>query len=65
VLLRFVTNTVTQSERGVIAFLTTLGINIEPSEFFSAPMATRAYLKSNESRPYLIVHPNIHRFTAT
>lgn len=57
--LRFVTNTATDSRRNIIDKLAGMGIDIEENELFTAPLAARAYLQEHDLRPFCLVHPAI------
>lgn len=57
--LRFVTNTATDSRTNILAKLKKMGIHVEENELFTAPIAARHYLQDNRLRPYCLVHPAI------
>lgn len=58
-MLRFVTNTATQSSREILAMLAGMGIRVEADELFTAPIAARHYLQAHSLRPYCLLHPAI------
>ena len=61
--LRFVTNTATQTRQTILAKLQRMGIPVEASELITAPMAARQYLQQAGLRPYCLVHQAIkHEF---
>ncbi|MDF1754138.1 MAG: TIGR01458 family HAD-type hydrolase [Verrucomicrobiales bacterium] len=57
--IRFVTNTSTKCREDILNKLDRLGIEAEPSELFSAPMAALEYLLKHDLRPYCLVHEAI------
>lgn len=57
--LRFVTNTATQSNREIIRKLAGMGIVVEAEELFTAPMAARQYILQHQLRPYCLLHKAI------
>ena len=64
VCMRFVTNTATADSQQIINKLRAFGIEIKPSELFSAPAAAKQYIVSHTLRPFCLIHPNIrHEFS--
>lgn len=59
VLLRFVTNTATESAAMLLARLAQMGIVVAADELYTAPVAARHYLQAHGLRPYALVHPAI------
>lgn len=58
-LLRFVTNTASQSETQLYAQLTGMGFSPHAGELFSAPSAARAYARHHKLHPFCLVHDNL------
>jgi HAD superfamily hydrolase (TIGR01458 family) len=58
-ILRFVTNTATRSDRTLLSELRGMGFAVEENELFTAPLAARAYLLRHGLRPHCLVHPAI------
>ncbi len=61
---RFVTNTATHSIESILRKLCKMQIEAHPSELFSAPLATKAYIQSKQWRPYLLIHQAIEELFA-
>ena len=59
--MRFVTNTTRSPRKAILNKLTSMGFNISGDDLFTAPIATHAYLKSNNLSPFLLVHPNLEQ----
>lgn len=59
ILLRFVTNTATQSSQDIIAKLQCMQIFIAPEELFTAPIAAQHYIQRQKLRPLCIIHKSI------
>lgn len=59
VMLRFVTNTATQSSQTITAKLAAFGIDLAADELFTAPIAARRYLQAAGLHPFCLVHPAI------
>jgi HAD superfamily hydrolase (TIGR01458 family) len=57
--LRFLTNTATKSREQIVAKLQNLGIELSPTELFTAPDAAQAYVKQQRLTPFALVHPSI------
>lgn len=57
--LRFVTNTATQSHHMIFDELIALGFHLEESELFTAPQAAKNYILEHQLKPYCILHPNL------
>ncbi len=58
-LLRFVTNTATQSQHQIQQKLTDMGFAVELDEIYTAPIAARDYLVQAGLSPFSLVHPSI------
>ncbi|MEM7697545.1 MAG: TIGR01458 family HAD-type hydrolase [Verrucomicrobiota bacterium] len=58
-LIRFVTNTATKSREEILDKLGRFGIEAEPGELYSAPMAALDYIEENDLFPYCLVHESI------
>ncbi len=58
-LVRFVTNTTRKSQAQLIARLHGLGLGIDATEVFTAPLAARAYCRAKNLHPYLLIHPDL------
>ncbi|WP_373020078.1 TIGR01458 family HAD-type hydrolase [Thiomicrorhabdus sp.] len=56
---RFVTNTATESHRQILNKLKDMGLDIQEPELFTAPQAAKNYLTAHNMRPYCILHPNL------
>jgi HAD superfamily hydrolase (TIGR01458 family) len=56
VILRFVTNTASQSFDMVLQQLRRLGFETDESELFTAPKAAKQYLLQHQLRPYCLIH---------
>ncbi len=57
--LRFVTNTATNSRAQILGKLRDLGFQLDGDELFTAPDAALAYLRQHQLTPYTLVHANI------
>lgn len=57
--LRFLTNTTRTTRAELVGRLDRLGLEVDPSEVFSAPLAARRYLQQHELRPHLLIHPDL------
>lgn len=57
--LRFLTNTTRSPREHLLKKLRGMGFEIEPNSLFTAPGATRSYIKHHKLRPYLLIHPNL------
>ncbi|MBF6056756.1 MULTISPECIES: TIGR01458 family HAD-type hydrolase [Thiomicrorhabdus] len=57
--LRFVTNTATQSHRQIYQKLKRMGFTLTDAELFTAPQAARQYLLKHHLNPLAIIHPNL------
>lgn len=55
-ILRFVTNTASQSSDMILRQLTHLGFDVEETELFTAPKAAKQYLLHHQLRPYCLIH---------
>ena len=60
VMLRFVTNTATESSTALARRLAHMKMPVDQSELYTAPVAARHYLLAHGLRPYALVHPAIH-----
>ncbi|WP_319379779.1 TIGR01458 family HAD-type hydrolase [Thiomicrorhabdus sp.] len=58
-ILRFVTNTATQSSTQIHRKLHDMGFELDSAELFTAPQAARQYLIKHHLKPFLILHPNL------
>ena len=47
------------SIESILRKLRKMRIDAHPSELFSAPLATKAYIQSKQWRPYLLIHQAI------
>lgn len=56
---RFLTNTSRKPASAVLHKLTDQGFDVDEDEVMTAPQAVAAYLKKNDLRPWLLVHPDI------
>ncbi|GBL78075.1 Phospholysine phosphohistidine inorganic pyrophosphate phosphatase [Araneus ventricosus] len=56
---RFVTNETQRTRPDLVAKLKSIGFSISESEIFSPGVATSAYLKQKNLRPFLLVHPEL------
>lgn len=57
--LRFVTNTASQSEQMVFEQLGRLGFDCNIEELFTAPRAAKEYIFEHQLRPYCLIHKNL------
>jgi HAD superfamily hydrolase (TIGR01458 family) len=55
--IRYLTNTTRSTRQQLIAKLHGLGIDIDASSLFTAPIATLHYVLRHHLRPYLLIHP--------
>lgn len=58
-LLRFLTNTATQSRQQLLDKLGSMGFDIAGDELFTAPIAAKHYILEHNLRPYCLIHKNI------
>lgn len=58
-ILRFVTNTASQSRDYVLNMLTGMGVALTPDELFTAPAVAAQWVRSHGHRPFLLVSPNV------
>lgn len=56
---RFVTNTTRKTQAQLMARLHGLGLEIDATEVFTAPLAARAYCRAKNLHPYLLIHPGL------
>lgn len=56
---RFVTNTATESSAQIWHKLRSMGFELEASELFTAPMAAKHYLQTHQLKPFCLLHPNL------
>lgn len=56
---RFVSNTSSRSRRQLLDILNGLGLPVNPTELFTAPMAVVRHLADLHLRPFLLVHPDL------
>ncbi|WLQ16985.1 TIGR01458 family HAD-type hydrolase [Hahella aquimaris] len=54
--LRFVTNTASQSSRDLLQRLRSMGLCLQDSELFTAPLAAKAYILKHKLRPLCIIN---------
>ena len=57
--LRFVTNTSRMSRRMLMEALGRMGLEVTSDDLFTAPAAAAAFLRRENLRPHLLVHPNL------
>ena len=57
--LRFVTNTSRRCRERILGDLADLGLNIDPDELLTAPLAGRRWLERHGRRPHLLIHPGL------
>lgn len=57
--IRYVTNTTRSPRQRLMTRLCQMGFDIEERSLFTAPIATRQYVKQNQLRPYLLIHPDL------
>lgn len=57
--LRFVTNTTRRTSGSILARLARLGLPIERSQLFSAPLAVKQTLRDEGLTPHLLIHPDL------
>ncbi|MBU2706805.1 TIGR01458 family HAD-type hydrolase [Zooshikella marina] len=55
-MLRFVTNTATQNHQAIINKLHSMGFIIDSQELFTAPVAAKHYIETNNLRPFCLIH---------
>lgn len=55
-ILRFVTNTASQSSDMILKQLDQLGFDVDESELFTAPKAAKQYLLHHQLQPYCLIH---------
>ncbi|MEJ2514398.1 MAG: TIGR01458 family HAD-type hydrolase [Gammaproteobacteria bacterium] len=56
---RFVTNTSRRCRARLVADLEALGLPVQATEVFTAPLAVRAVLQARRLAPHLLVHPGV------
>lgn len=56
---RYITNTTRNPRHTIIERLGKMGFDICADEVFTAPIAAKQYLESNQLYPYLLIHPNL------
>ncbi|MDG6778110.1 TIGR01458 family HAD-type hydrolase [Thiomicrorhabdus sp. zzn3] len=56
---RFVTNTATESSTQILHKLHSMGFELDASELFTAPMAAKHYLQTHQLHPFCLLHPNL------
>lgn len=56
---RYITNTTRSTRRMILQRLKKLGFNIAEADIFTAPIASRQYVKTNNLIPFLLIHPNL------
>ncbi len=56
---RFITNTTRSPRQAIIERLTRMGFNIVTDDVFTAPIAAKHHLLTNNLVPYLLIHPNL------
>lgn len=54
--LRFVTNTVSKGRHKIVQSLEDMGIRLDESELFTAPVAAKNYINELGLRPYVLIH---------
>jgi HAD superfamily hydrolase (TIGR01458 family) len=57
--IRYITNTTRSPRQSIIERLDRMGFNIETDDVFTAPIAAKHYLISNNLNPYLLIHPKL------
>jgi HAD superfamily hydrolase (TIGR01458 family) len=57
--LRFVTNTSRRCRARILDDLAGMGLNIDPAELLTAPLAGRRWLERHGRRPHLLIHPGL------
>ena len=58
-ILRFLTNTATQSRQHLLDKLGAMGFTLSEDELFTAPIAAKHYILDHNLRPYCLIHENI------
>ena len=56
---RYITNTTRSTRQMILHRLTRLGFNINAENIFTAPIASRQYIETNNLIPFLLIHPNL------
>ena len=56
---RYITNTTRSTRQMILQRLTRLGFNINAENIFTAPIASRQYIETNNLIPFLLIHPNL------
>jgi HAD superfamily hydrolase (TIGR01458 family) len=56
---RFVTNTSRKCRAEVVSRLHVMGLDVEPHEVLTAPLAGRHWIETRGLRPHLLVHPEL------
>jgi HAD superfamily hydrolase (TIGR01458 family) len=57
--LRFVTNTSRRCRARILGDLAGLGLDMDPDELLTAPLAGRRWLERHDRRPHLLIHPGL------
>lgn len=55
----YITNTTRKTSQSILKQLQTMQFKIEPEELFTAPVAARDYLQSQDMHPFLLIHPGL------
>lgn len=58
-MLRFLTNTATQSRHALVQKLAEMGIDISDDELYTAPIAAKHYIQEQGLRPFCLTHVDI------
>ena len=56
---RYITNTTRSTRHMILQRLTRLGFDIAAKDVFTAPVASRQYVETNNLIPFLLIHPNL------
>ena len=57
--IRYITNTTRKPRTSILERLARMGFKIEAEDIFTAPIAAKQYLKTNNFIPYLVIHPDL------
>jgi HAD superfamily hydrolase (TIGR01458 family) len=57
--MRYITNTTRSTRQMILKRLTRLGFDIAAEDVFTAPIASKQYIETNNLIPYLLIHPNL------
>lgn len=56
---RYITNTTRSTRQMILHRLTRIGFDIAAEDIFTAPIASRQYVETNNLIPFLLIHPNL------